>query len=73
MSYEWAANKTKLDRALKVYPQNEEKCKELYISLGGYVLETTTHTPETTTITSNSTSTSVAEGNTMGSEPISMS
>lgn len=39
--YSWALNKSKLERALKVYPENEEKCKELYKALGGLFLEAT--------------------------------
>jgi hypothetical protein len=39
--YSWAQNKQKLDRALHIYPENEEKCKEYYKSLGGLILEAT--------------------------------
>lgn len=38
MKYTWASNEIKLKRALAVYPDNEQKCKELYIALGGLVL-----------------------------------
>lgn len=44
--YSWAANKEKLHRALIVYPENEQKCKEMYIALGGLVLGETSATVE---------------------------
>lgn len=37
-SIKWAGNLSKLQRALKVYPENEQKCKDYYILLGGLVL-----------------------------------
>jgi len=71
--YSWAQNKFKLQRALQVYPENEQMCKEFYIRLGGLVLGETTaieEYPDLTKAPPTSTSTAVAEGKTEGVEPL---